>query len=173
MIALALPMLMLCIIAKRDGDTPWSDRSSYSSSWRRIATARRSTRRVPAGRLAVHLPFEPLEHVEGVLLERAEETLCLNRWSTGVVRTEGTLRGRWLRCFDWRALAGSSDVGDWTTLVGTFGSKLATAALGSHVSRQGRVNHCTEAKAQLSKKYRATASCLGIVRAECVSCHIG
>ena len=45
-------------------------------------------------RLAVHLPFEPLEHVEGVLLERAEETLRLDRWSTGVVRTEGTLRGR-------------------------------------------------------------------------------
>ena len=96
MIALALSMLMLWIIAKREGDTFWSDRSLHSLSWRRIATARRSTAvAILLGyRLAVHLPFEPLEHVEGVLLERAEETLRLDRWSTGVVRTEGTLRGR-------------------------------------------------------------------------------
>ena len=172
MIALATPMLMLWIIAKREGDTSWSDRSSHSSSWRRIATAMRSTR-VPPGRLAVHLPFEPLEHVEGVLLERAEETLRLDRCSTGVVRTQGTLRGR---RFDLQALANSSDVMSASGSA-TSGSdstwKSATAALGPHVLRQVRVNHCTGAKAQLSRKYRATACCVDILRAKCVSCHVG
>ena len=49
--------------------------------------------------MAVHLLFEPLEHVEGVLLERAEETLRLGR-VTGVVRMEGTLRGASVARFD-------------------------------------------------------------------------
>ena len=134
----------------------------------------RSTR-VPAVRLAVHLSSEPLEHVEGVLLERAEETLRLDRWSTGVVRTEGTLRGR---RFDLQALASSSDVmsasGSRWCVVGTSDLtwESATAALGAHVLRQGRVTHCIGARAQLSKEYQATASCVGIVRAECVSCHV-
>ena len=126
--------------------------------------------------MAVHLPFEPLEHVEGVLLERAEETLRLDRWSTGIVRTEGTLRGR---RFDLQALASSSDVmsasGSRWCVVGTSDLtwKSATAALGAHVSGRARVTHCIGARAQLSRKYQATASCVGIVRAECVSCHVG
>ena len=114
----------------------------------------RSTR-VPAVRLAVHLSSEPLEHVEGVLLERAEETLRLDRWSTGVVRTEGTLRGR---RFDLQALASSSDVmsasGSRWCVVGTSDLtwESATAALGAHVLRQGRVTHCIGARAQLSNR---------------------
>ena len=133
-----------------------------------------SSTRVPAVRLAVHLPSEPLEHEEGVLLERAEETLRLDRWSTGVVRTEGTLRGR---RFDLQALASSSDVmsvsGSATSGSSDLTRKSATAGLGAHVLGQGRVTHCIGARAQLSRKYQATASCVGIVRAECVSCHVG
>ena len=176
MIALAPSMRMLWISARREGDTSWSDRSSHSSSWRKIARAMRSTR-VPAGRLAVHSLFEPLEHVEGVLLERAEETLRLDR-VTGVVRAEGTLRGR---RSDLQTLASSSDVmstsGSRWCVVGTSDSSwkpaTARAALGAHVSRQGRVTHCIGARAQLSRKYQATASCVCIVRAERVSCYVG